>query len=458
MQFASFTFLFLFFPLTLAAYYLTPGRWKNITFLATNILFILGGGVLSATVLFLMTIGTYGAGILIEHVSARRKLSGLVTALVAIMEFSVLILLRSVSLQNLTTGWMRGVDLFPLGLSFFVLQSLDYCFEVQRGRCPAQRHVFELARYLLFYPRLIMGPVVPYRAAIKQVPATRCHASLIGGGMFRFLIGLAKKLLLADWVNMFYLIIVQADEPAYSVMILWLGALAKLLALFLELSGYADMAIGLAQCYGIRFPESYGKTIFYPTISQFADQWNRTVVQWFFHYVGTRFHGSRKLFHVFAVMVTWGCIGLWYDLRLTTLVWGMGIGLCIGIEYLMGYGIRYPVLRYILTFVLLCVGAVLLAQPDAQQAFAYVRGMLGGVPITPTDADGRLLRSYLLVILISVYAACGNWQTLTRFLDQNSRLSFLRQPLTLLAALALFVLDAVLLVSFDGTVSFQLTL
>lgn len=458
MQFASFTFLFLFLPITLGIYHLAPFRWKREVMLSISILFLLSGGWLAAVVELLLTAGTYSVGLLLERLRPKKKLSGLTLFGITAVYLIVLILLRSNWLRSWETNFLRGIDFFPLGLAFFVLQGIGYCADVRRGKCHAERNWRQLFLYMLFYPRLIMGPVVSYSTALKSQCETSFSMQQIGAGLMRFLIGLAKKLLLADWVGMLFQTVNQSDPSGYSAIIAWLGAFSQLLSLYLELSGYADMAVGLGLCYGIRLPESYGTSLFFPSIAKFADQWNRTVVQWFSHYVGTRFHGSSRIFHLFAVMMTWGCVGLWYEFRLPALLFGLGIGVCIWAEHLLWKNQHDSGIRYVITVLLLSVGAVLLTLPDLSSVWEYLRIMFGMGHLTPTETDGALLRSYTLILLISAYVVSGNWRKMLHLVEEKLWFRFIRIPLTILTAILLLMVDIAILVHTGGTVPMQLLL
>lgn len=458
MQFASFTFLFLFFPITLGIYHLTPQRWKREIMLSISLLFLLSGGWLAALVMLLLTAVTYGIGLLLEHLHSRKKLSGLVLLCTVLVYLGALFFLRSDWMQSWEFSLLRGMDFFPLGMAFLVLQGIGYCADVRRRKYHAERNWRNLFLYMLFYPRLIMGPVVPYPVALKSLCETSFSMQQIGAGMTRFLVGLGKKLLLADSVGMLFQTVNQVDPSGYSIIIVWLGALAQLVSLYLELSGYADMAIGLALCYGVRLPESYGKSLFFLSITKFSDQWNRTVVQWFSHYVGTRFHGKNQLLHLFAVTVTWGCVGLWYGFRLPTLIFGLGIGFCIWMEHLIGQNRWYSGIRYGITTVLLSIGVVLLVQPDLASAWKYLSVMFGMGHFTPNESDWNLLCSYGLVLLLSVYAASGNWRMLLHLVEEKSWFRMVRVPLTVLVILLLLFGCTAVLTSTGGTVEMQLLL
>lgn len=458
MQFASFTLIFLFLPITMLLFYLTPNRWKREVMLGISLLFLCSGGWLAAAVEILLTALTYGAGLLLEHLRQRKHFSRLVLTGSILLHFGALLLLRSDWLFSLKAGWFSGKSLFPLGLAFFTLQSVGYCIDVFRGKIHGEKNWRQLGLYLLFYPRLIMGPVVSYSVAVKSLCTPVFDIARVGQGLLRFLVGLGKKLILANWLGMLFQTLCQADTGTYSLMLVWLGAFAQLMTLYLELSGYADMAIGLGLCYGVRLPESFGKSLFYPSMAAFADQWNRTVVQWFSHYVGTHFRGKNHFLYLFAMLATWGCIGLWYGFRLPSLLFGLLIGGALWLEHLLWRNSYHSVIRYILTAVLLSLGAVLLSLPDLQSVWSYVRIMVGTGSLAPTEADADVLRAYGLIFLAAVYSVSGNWRYLLRRAEEQSWFRLLRTPLTLLAALLLLATNTAFLIQTGGAVFMQMLL
>lgn len=458
MQFASFTFLFFFLPITMGIYYLTPRRWKQEVMLGISILFLFCGGWLAALTELVLAALTYGAGLLLEKLRTKKALSRLTLAGVLLVQFGALIVLRSDWLYSLKAGAFHGSTLFPLGLAFFVLQNAGYCIDVFRGKCCGETNWRRLGLYLLFYPRLIMGPVVSYPMVHKTICDPAFDMSRIGGGLLRFLVGMAKKLFLADWVGMLFQTLCQTSDAPYSMLVVWLGAFSQLVTLYLELSSYADMAIGIGACYGVRLPESYGKSLFYPSIAAFADQWNRTVVQWFSHYVGTHFRGSNRFFQLLALMITWGCIGLWYGVRLPSLLFGLLIGFCLWLAHLLWRDKRTSMLRYALTLLLLSVGAVLLTLPDLPSVWNYLKIMLCGGHIAPTEADADLLRAYGLALAAAVYSVSGNWRWLFHLVEEKPWFRILRVPLTVLFGIGALLLDVILLVHTGGTVQMQLVL
>lgn len=399
MQFASFTLIFLFLPITMLLFYLTPNRWKREVMLGISLLFLCSGGWLAAAVEILLTALTYGAGLLLEHLRQRKHLSRLVLTGSILLHFGALLLLRSDWLFSLKAGWFSGKSLFPLGLAFFTLQSVGYCIDVFRGKIHGEKNWQALGLYLLFYPRLIMGPVVSYSVAVKSLCTPVFDIARVGQGLLRFLVGLGKKLILANWLGMLFQTLCQADTGTYSLMLVWLGAFAQLMTLYLELSGYADMAIGLGLCYGVRLPESFGKSLFYPSMAAFADQWNRTVVQWFSHYVGTHFRGKNHFLYLFCHAGNMGLYRslVWLPAAVAAVRTADRRGTLAGASSLEK--LVHSVIRYILTAVLLSLGAVLLSLPDLQSVWSYVRIMVGTGSLAPTEADADVLRAYGLIFL-----------------------------------------------------------
>ncbi len=455
MQFASFSFIFLFLPVALAVYHLTPARQKHSVMLGISLIFLLSGGFVAAMVLLLLTAFTYGAGLLLGHLQPRRFLSGLLMTGVILIFLGTLLLLRSDWVQGTEGKFISGRGLYPVGLAFFALQGMGYCADIRNKKIMPERRPVWLFLYMLFFPRLLMGPVVSYRSAQRSSCPVSFSMEQIGGGMMRFVIGLSKNLLLAQPLALLFDGIVQA-EASYSVFMLWVGLLAKLTALFLELSGYSDMAVGLAICFGFRLPESYGKSALFPTVIRFSETFNRTVVQWFSHYVGGKFRTRSMLTRNLAVLATWGCIGLWYQFRLTSLIWGIFIGLCICVEHAAGANkhIRYPVAHHILTIFLLCGSILLLVLPDLSSVGMYFRNMQH---FTLTDSDLYLLRSDWLALVVGLYAASGNWRKIIQNISDKLWFRRIQAPLTVLAIIVLLLACIAVLMTED-TMTFQLML
>ncbi len=452
MQFVSFTFLFLFLPLTLGVYYLVPLRWKPKVLLGTNLIYLLGSGWFVAAVELLLTLVTFGVGQWMAHWKTQKVRKKLILSASILLYVGAFVLLRS----ELSTRWAAisiwGVHWNTIGFSFFILHGIGYCLDVEREKILPEKKWLSFASYMLFYPKLMMGPVVSYTTFQKMQMATRFSFAVIGRGVVRLVIGVSKLLLLANWLGLVFQTLHQTESSAYSLVTVWVGAFAQFLTLFLTFSGLVDMAIGIGMCYGVTLPESYGKTAFFPTVSHFADQWNRTVVQWFSHYVGTHFHGKHAMLHLFAVMTTWGCIGLWHGLCASTLLFGLLIGGFLWLEYMLRRKKYYAGLHVFLTILLLSLGAVLLTLTDWRSVWAYLRIMFGAENIAPTEADSVVLRQFILILLLAVCVCSGKWRSILRKLESYTWFQLVRMPASILLVLILLLLNVAVLVFYHGTV------
>lgn len=460
MQYASFSFLFLFLPIAMGIYYLTPKRFRAKVMLALSALFSLLGGVISALIMFFLTCGAWGIGMLLSHLLKKRqqKVCRFVCIGASILYFAILAFLRSSWLQRLQGDVLRGSDFYPLGLSFFVLLCVGYWVDILRGKLYGAQNFWDLALFLLFFPRRLIGPVVPLRRSIKAIEQAHFSLPQIGMGLSRFLIGLAKKVLLADWVVLFYAHILQADPGTYSFLILWIGAFAKFLALLLEFSGYCDMALGLSLCLGINMPENCGRTFYYPSLALFLDQWNHTVHAWFLQYLSIPVRGEKPVYHILPVAVMWGIILLWYDIRLENFLFGFVLGLCMGFEFYLEHGEKRAAVRALLPTWFCVFGAALLSAGFGTTGISYLRGMFFMGHILPTDADGALLLGFWLILALCAYVGAGHWHMLLLKLRHYPRLSAILAPARVVGSLLLLLLCAAALVRGGGSVQMQLLL
>lgn len=458
MQFASFTFLFLFFPLSLSLYYFVPFHWKKRVMFVTNLFFVVCGGFAAAVIEILLTLGTYGIGWFIFRLRERKLIRKAVLFGIIMVYILLLIFLRSDMMHQFENSLLHGIQLFPLGFAFFSLSGIAYCIDIERGKEKPERNFLHFANYMLFYPKLIMGPFISYASMRKCRLTNRFSAELVGKGIVRFVIGLSKKLLLADWIGLLFQTINQTDPSVYSLFVVWIGAFSQLVTLFLEFSGYADMAIGLGMCYGFQLPESYGKSVFFYSISRFADQWNRTVVQWFSHYIGTHFHGNNRFFHLFAVTATWGCIGLWYGFHFSSLIFGLSIGIFIWMEYTLLKQNHSIKLHYVITVLILSVEAMLLSQTDWSSSWSYLQAMFRISHIAPVEIDGIILRQVILILLVSIYVSSGNWKTVLKRIETISWVSAIRIPVMICLTFVLVFMNMVMLIFHHGNICTNLLL
>lgn len=457
MNYASFTFLFLFLPIAMGVYYLTPKRFRARVLLLLSAVFSLLGGLVSSAVIFLLTGAAWGIGVLLWHLRDRQKASRLVCIGAAILYFAILVFLRSPWLQRLQGDILQGSDFYPLGLSFFVLFCIGYWVDILRGKLVGAQNFWDFALFLLFFPRRLWGPVVSFQRSRTAIEQAQFSPLQIGFGLSRFLVGLAKKLLLADWVVLFHTHLMQSDPSAYSFLILWIGALAKFLALLFEFSGYCDMALGLGLCFGIHMPENYGRSFYYPSLTLFVDQWNHTVHAWFLQYCSIPIHQKKPIYHILPVALVWGIIFLWYDFRAENFLFGFCLGLCTGLEFYWKHP-KMPAVRALLPTWFCVLGAALLSGGFGERGQAYLQGMFFMGHILPTDADAALLFGFWFILALCIYVSTGHPHILLQHARRYPRGAVFLMPLRLVGSLLLLLLCAAALVRAGGSVEMQLLL
>lgn len=212
----------------------------------------------------------------------------------------------------------------PIGISFFTFQLLSYLFDVYYRKSHAQRNILNLGLYISFFPQLIAGPIVRYDVIENQIQHRKEHLYGFSEGMIRFIYGLAKKVLIANYIAQIADNIFDAGVPL-SVGTAWLGAIAYTLQIYFDFSGYSDMAIGLGRMFGFCFPENFNYPYISNSVTEFWRRWHMSLSSWFRDYVYIPLGGNRVPVRrwVFNLFVVWALTGLWHGANWTFLCWGL---------------------------------------------------------------------------------------------------------------------------------------
>lgn len=412
MLFSSIPFLFYFLPVVLAVYFIVPFYLKNAVLLLFSLLFYAWGEpryvfLMAATILLF-----YICGLAIEkcHRKVWKKfwLSASVVisvALLGIFKYADFF----VDTVNSVTG--AGIPLLrlalPIGISFYTFQCLSYTIDVYRGTVPAQRNIVSFGAYVALFPQLIAGPIVRYVDVARQLEY-RTHsweeASL---GARRFLVGLSKKILLANNFGQLTELFRASGEK--SVLFYWLYAVAFMLHIYFDFSGYSDMAIGLGRIFGFRFPENFDYPYLSGTVTEFWRRWHMTLGGWFRDYVYIPLGGSRasRAQWVFNILVVWMLTGLWHGAAWNFVLWGLLYAVFLLLEKWMPGLKKLPgLLRHGYVLLVTLVGFVLFNAQDLSQAATDIGGLFGfgGIPLTGRESL-YCLRSYSLLFLLGILGA-----------------------------------------------------
>ena len=412
MLFSSITFLYCFLPCVLLVYFVVPDRLKNFTLLAASLIFYGWGEPKYLVFMLLSVTKSYIAALLVERFRGK-KLAKLALALSAVASLGLLAYCKYADffIENFNAVTGLSVPLLnialPVGISFYTFQILSYVVDVYRGDVPAQRNFIDLAMYIAMFPQLIAGPIVRYSdiaGSLKNRKTTLADAS---EGIRRFSIGLAKKILLANSAAL-----LVSEFKAYNektVLFYWLYALAYMLHIYFDFSGYSDMAIGLGRIFGFRFSENFNYPYISASITEFWRRWHISLGGWFRDYLYIPLGGNRvKPFrHVINILIVWAATGFWHGASWNFVLWGiLYAALLLFEKYVLHPKIRFAVPMHIYTLLFVMLGFVLFDSASVTDALASFKALFGfgGIPAADT-ASLYYLKSNIVLLVVAVIGA-----------------------------------------------------
>ena len=443
MIFSSIPFLYYFLPCALIVYYLAPKKVKNGVLLAFSLLFYAWGEPRYLAVMLAATLLGYGFGLAMEAFPAKRKLLLFLSA-ASSLSFLVYFKYADFFLENLNALGAHFTLLklaLPVGISFYTFQILSYTIDVYRGDTKAQRNPIDLFCYVTFFPQLIAGPIVRYTDIAQQLRGRTHNWGNLRLGAGRFLVGLGKKVLLANLLGEVCAAWRGTQDP--SVLSSWLYAVSYTLHIYFDFSGYSDMAIGLGRLFGFTFPENFNYPYISRSVTEFWRRWHMSLGTWFRDYVYIPLGGNRKgkARQFLNILVVWLLTGFWHGAAWNFLFWGLWFSVLLMIEksFLLKkldasriWSRVYVLLAVIFSFVLFDAASL-------SSAFACMKSMVGFMGIPALSAEGLyLLKSNLFLLLVAVLGATPLPKLAFQRLDSAApRLSAVLAPLGMAALLAL---------------------
>ncbi|MBQ9009715.1 MAG: MBOAT family protein, partial [Clostridia bacterium] len=389
MLFVSMEFLILFLPIVLCIYYFLPTNAQNGWLIIASLFFYAWGNLQFIPLILLSILFNYFLGLRMEEVRQKSSkilflLLGIAVNLAVLLVFKYLRVLSRVMPEQ--GEWLAsGTHTLraPLGLSFLTLRAFGYLADVSRGTA-AQNHPVSFALYLSFFPQMPAGPLTRYSSFREQLEDRHVTLRSFSRGIFRFIVGINKKMLLANTLGQLADRIFQM--PARSAGTAWLGIISFALQIYFDFSGYTDMALGLGGMFGFRLPENFNYPYAGRTVSDVWNRWHLSLGSWVRDYVYIPMGGSKvnQLRHVLNLMVVWLLLGLWHGSGLTFIFWGLLNGLAVVFESQTGIrkdSDRWPaflkVLYRILTLLFILVGWVFFRSESFTAGIGYIREMFG---------------------------------------------------------------------------------
>ena len=431
MVFSGIPFLYYFLPATILLYLAAPRKFKNAVLLLASLVFYAWGEqrlvLLFAATIFLGWL----LGLLIEQF--RGKIWSRVFLWLSVLTTLGLLgyfKYADFFIESLNSAFGLSVPLLrvalPIGISFYTFQILSYTIDVYRGDVAAQRNLIDFAAYVSMFPQLIAGPIVRYSDIAGQLAARTHRLDGVASGVRRFVVGLGKKVLIANVLGQLCTQFRQTAQP--SVLFHWLYAVAFMLQIYFDFSGYSDMAIGLGRLFGFDFPENFNYPYISKSITEFWRRWHISLGSWFRDYVYIPLGGNRRGIgrQLFNILVVWMLTGLWHGAAWNFVLWGVFYALLLTAEKL---GLKkaldnHGALGHVYVLLAVLLGFVLFNADSLGQAAQDIAGMFafGKLPLFSAEAV-YYLRSYGVVLLLAVIGATPLPKRVIAALSENRKLT-----------------------------------
>ncbi len=417
MVFSSVPFLYVFLPVVLLGYFLVPRRFKNVVLLAASLFFYYYGERAYTSLLLISSLSDYLHSLYIEkHRGTQRAKIALVSsiavnlALLGFFKYADFLISTVNGLLHTSIPLLK-VPL-PIGISFFTFQTMSYTIDVYRGRVHAQKNLVTMGTFVCLFPQLVAGPIVRYSDIALELEQRSTTLDEVSAGARRFVVGLAKKVLVANAMGELCGLYRSAGEQTTLFALLYAAAFT--IQIYYDFSGYSDMAIGLGLLFGFHFPENFNYPYLSRSVSEFWRRWHMTLGGWFRDYVYIPLGGNRvpRLLYIRNIFVVWALTGLWHGAAWNFVVWGLLFGVLLTAEklfldkWLQKCG---RILPHVYVMAVVVLSFVLFNASSMQGALADIAAVLGltGAPFAGT-LSLYYLKSYAVLLAVSV-VGCTPW-------------------------------------------------
>ena len=412
MLFSGIPFLYYFLPCTLILYFLSPTKLKNTTLLIASLIFYAWGEPKYVFLMAITILVGYVFGILIEKYRAtkRAKVYLFISAflsLISLLYFKYAdFFIENFALVTGLSVKILGLAL-PIGISFYTFQIISYSVDVYRGDV-AQKNPVNLAAYVTMFSQLIAGPIVRYRDIAEQLESRKHSVEGAAFGIRRFILGLAKKILIANQLGELCAIFRGSDEK--SVLFYWLYAVSFCLHIYFDFSGYSDMAIGLGKIFAFDFIENFNYPYISKSVAEFWRRWHISLGSWFRDYVYIPLGGNKVRFSrwIFNILVVWMLTGFWHGASWNFIIWGLYFAVLLIAEklFLSKLLSKSKIIANIYVLFAVLISFVIFNASDMGEALSDIGGLFGVGASGLTSAEALyMLKSYSLVIFFGIIGA-----------------------------------------------------
>ena len=428
MLFTSISFLYYFLPIVLILYFIIPKQYRNYILLIFSIIFYMYGEPKYVILMLVEILVAYFGALLIDKYKSKEIF--LITiiihiGLLCVFKYTDLFIGTINSIFKTNISFLNIA--LPIGISFYTFQILSYVIDVYRGKVKVQKNILKLATYVSLFPQLIAGPIVRYETICDELDNRDETIEKFSLGVRRFIIGLAKKVLIANMLGELCTKFSLVDER--SVLFYWIFAISYMLQVYFDFSAYSDMAIGLGKMFGFTFLENFNYPFISKSITEFWRRWHISLSSWFKDYVYIPLGGSRKgtLKLVRNILIVWFLTGIWHGAAYNFILWGLFIGVFLVIEklWLSKYISKLPkFLRNIYVLFIIMISFIMFNAGSINEAFFNIKGLFGlNKEVFINNYTIYYLKSYLVVLIIAIFGATPLFKNIIEKLRKNKTIN-----------------------------------
>lgn len=404
MIFASITFLYYFLPMFLILYFIVPRRYKNIVLLIFSIIFYFYGEPKYILLMLIEVLFSYFMTLSLEK-NKSKSLLGIIVSfhifLLCVFKYFNFIITNINSIFDGNISLLNIV--LPIGISFYTFQIISYEVDVYRGKVKASKSLIDYMTYVFLFPQLIAGPIVRYETVSKELKSRKVTLEDFSYGVNRFIIGLFKKVVIANNIGELCNILNSSSEV--SVLLYWILGISYMLQIYFDFSGYSDIAIGIGRMIGFKFPENFNYPYTANSVTDFWRRWHMTLSSWFRDYVYIPLGGNRVsiLKHIRNILVVWMLTGLWHGASWNFIIWGIYFGVILIIEkYCLNKVLeKLPrVIRNIYAMFIVMISFIIFSSDDISSALVSIKGLFSFSSLKfSNDFIIYYIRSYGVILI-----------------------------------------------------------
>ena len=445
MVFTSITFLYYFLPIVLLIYFITPYKYRNGILLLSSLIFYFYGEPKYILLMIFEVLLAYFSMLIVSK--SNNKLLYILTIIIHILLLCIFKYLNFFT-SNINSIFNINLPLsniiLPIGISFYTFQIISYEIDVYKKRVNVQKNLLKLATYIFMFPQLIAGPIVRYSDIEHELDKRKHSFDNFSYGVERFMIGLFKKVLIANTLGELSNILITSTD--ISILLYWIFAISYMLQIYFDFSGYSDIAIGIGRIFGFHFLENFNYPYMATSITDFWHRWHISLSSWFRDYIYIPLGGNRKGIkkQIRNILIVWLLTGLWHGANYTFIVWGLLFGIMLIIEkfILSKYLKNTPyIIKRIYTLFIVLISFVIFRSDNINEAFNIIKGLFGfNTKVFSNSFTIYYLKSYFIILLLGIILSTPLLSNIITRLRKNNVLNKiinLFEPLLIILILVL---------------------